>query len=301
MVVLLIVTWIVIWTTCSLSQSGRLHAHCELAVQLVTPAVSTYVWTLSTMQKLPQRLRGIHFASRNSSRQQIGDELGKAYASLSQAIAVGNSLHKIPRLVSHKRANVMTMGYRLPQGSRTTEYLLLFLEHTFSIDGDLLELILILGRIGGKFIGQQLKTTGRIDQIRKNAIGESRLLVLITGVSSSEADLRTRLIEHISLLADLITEADTLSRKSLQACVALNSTTASILQSSIDDQHRVFQTSWLVRIGALIFRFRETQEMVDASTNVELAQDMHQWSRGILGELERIMMHVTHAKSHTEN
>lgn len=38
--------------------------------------------------------------------------------------------------------------------------------------------------------------------------------------------------------------------------------------------------------------------MANISTNVELADDIYQWSRGVVDLLERVMMHLKYAKSH---
>lgn len=218
------------------SRSEEIQTGCDLATPAGTAAASACIWMLSIIRQLPQHLPEVKFASRNSSRAQIGNELGKAYISLSQAIAAGDLLYKAPALISHKRAEAMR--FQLPEGSLTAIYLQLFLQQSSDLDEDLLRLILLLGRIGSFAVRQQLHTTAKVDQIRDSAFWEFRPLVVIIGVSPSEAELRTRLREHFTLLADVITEADIKTRGTLQAFVGLTSTTELIRRSSVEDRQQ---------------------------------------------------------------
>lgn len=285
--------------------SIELQEFRDLILQTGAGVAGAYIWTLKTSQNLYERLAALHTASRPSSGQQLGAGLGQTYTNLSQAVAASNSLFQVPGLISEKRAEARR--FQLPEGSLTLEPLRLFLRQTVHVDEDLLRLILSLGLMATLTLRQQQITTDTLHSIQSTQLFGTfeALRIRVVGLSVQETQLNTRLQEHIRVLKEKITVVDTAARKVLQDYITLTITTEKIRQSSIQDQQRLLsikeqvasEFNWLSRATIRMLRLSEPEELADLSRNVELALGIHDWAQNVVVLLQRVALHLTHAKA----
>ena len=256
------------------------------------------------MQQLYQHLPTLQSSPRHSSGEQLGAGLAHINTDLSQALAAGDSLFSAPKLVSAKRAEAMR--FQLPEGSLTSEPLQRFLQQSMDIDEDLLRLILSLGQLSGLALRQHQITN---DTLRSIQLVEyfgtyQALQVRLLRVSTQESQLQARLADHFYLLNETITSTDQAAREVLRQYVLLTSTTDAIRQSSLQDRQRLLsikeetasQWNWLTRASIQMFDLAEPEDLAKLSQNMDLAQSIHEWTEGVVEELQRVKLHLKYAK-----
>ena len=198
------------------------------------------------------------------------------------------------------------MRFQLPEGSLTSEPLLLFLQQSMCIDEDLLRLILSLGQLSGLALRQHQITT---DTLRSIQLVEyfgtyQALRVRVVRTSTQESQLQARLAEHFYLLNEMITSTDQAAREVLQQYIVLTSTTNAVRQSSVQDQQRLLlikeetasQWNWLTRASIHMFGLSEPEDLAKISQNMDLAQGIHKWAEGVVDILQRVTLHIKYAK-----
>ena len=282
----------------------------DLASQAWLGAWSASAWMMYTGGQLYQRVPPLQ-APRNSSREAIGSALGETYTGLSQALVARNLLHDAPELLIHKRGQAMR--FRLPKDSMITNDLVRFLQLTQDADLDLLEAksrIFSLARVALRQQGLTQETLSSIQQHDQywSTFGPFAtfewLRIYFIGISTQEAELRTRLTDHVELMYEKIIAADNSTHRVLGRFYNLASTTEKIRESCLQEQQRLpsikgvtaSHITWLMRAAMQYGILPESEEIAEISRNVERADDIHEWSKGIVVLLEHITNHLGHAE-----
>lgn len=286
------------------SSSAELQGLCNPVFQAGAGVTSVYLWTQYTVQQLYLRLPTLQAAPRHSSGEQLGAGLGQIYANLSQALAAGDSLYQAPKLISEKRGEAMS--FRLPEGSRTKEYLQLFLQQSVHIDEDLLRLILSLGQVSSLALRQQQLTSDTLHSIQLvEYFGPFQTFrIRVLGISTQESQLQTRLEEHFRFMNEIVTGVDRAARDVLQEYIVLTSTTNDIRQSSIQDregflllkEETASHWNWALRASIHIFGLSEPEDLALITQNIDLAQSIDEWAQGVVDLLQRVVLHLKYAK-----
>ena len=131
-----------------------------------------------------------------------------------------------------------------------------------------------------------------------------RVGICLLGTSTQERILYHRLVQHVQTLSDAVTRLDEKVRGLLQAFVMLEQATKDISEASVEEQQRLLskkqkaaaQIDWLVRAAIQLLALPEPRVMADISKNIELARDIHEWSRNVVLWLERMTTQLRHAK-----
>lgn len=285
------------------SQSVRIEKGVDLAARACLGVSSAYAWILYTMDQHYQRLPPLQ-AFRPSSRREIGSGLGDTYTSLSQALVARNSLYQTPELVRQKR--VEAMRFHLPDDSLISEHLQLFLRQSVCVDDDLLKLVHRTTQMANLALRQHHHTHETLRSIQRVQYWGTfePLRIFLVGTSTQEAHLQTRLQEHVELLQEKIEVVDYATREVLQQFIGLAFTTENIRESSLQDQRRLLaikeetasHRDWSIRAAMQLFRIPEPEDLAEISRNVRLAQDIHDWTTGVVELLEHLTTHLTHAK-----
>ena len=285
------------------SQSVRIEKGIGLAARACLGVSSAYAWILYTVDQHYQNLPPLQ-ALRPSSRQELGSGLGDTYTSLSQALVARNSLFQAPELVRQKR--VEAMRFQLPDDSLIFEHLQLFLRQSFSVDDDLLKLIHRTTQMATLALRQHHQTHETLRSIQRVQYWGTfePLRISLVGTSTQEAQLQTRLKKHLELLQEKILVVDYTTREVLQEFLGLTFTTENIRESSLQDQRRLLlikeetasHRDWAVRAAMQLLRIPEPEDLAEISRNVRLAQDIHDWTTGVVELLEQMTTHLTYAK-----
>ena len=286
------------------SLSVKVQKSCDLVFQAGAGVTSAYIWMLYATQQLRQHLPTLHLTPRHLSGEPLGAGLGQTYTSLSQALGISGSLYQAPILISKHRA--AAMRFQLPEGSLTSEPLLVFFNQSVHINENLLYLILRLGQTAKLALVQQqltVDTLRSIQRVQYFGTFES-LKIHVVGISSQESQLKIRLEEHFRLLGKEITKVDVAARMVLQDYIRLTSTTEEIRESSLGDQQRLLwikkrtasQLDWVIRASVQLFRLPEPEDLEKISKNVELAQNIHEWAQNVVDLLKRVTLHLKYAK-----
>ena len=256
-------------------------------------------------QQLIWRLPIMGPAPRHSSGEVLGAGLGDIYFDLSQALAAGNSLYPVPSLISQKRR--LATRFRLPEGSLTVEPLSLFLEQSLHIDEALISLMLILGQTASTALRQQQLTGDTLRSIQSvEYFGTFQAFrIRLVGTSTQEAQLQTRLEEHLYRMNETIIDCDQALREVLRQFIVLASTTEIIRHSTIQDRERLLwikeetasQWFWVVRTSTYMLGLSEPEDLAKISRNIELAHSIYEWAQDIVDVLQRATLHLQCAKT----
>ena len=203
----------------SISRDAKEHG---LASQAYLGVSSAYAWGLYTGGQLYQRLPARQ-ARRPSSREEIGSGLGETYTGHSQALVARNLLHDAPKLIMQKRGEVMR--FRLPKDSLIRKHLVLFRRQTVDLDEDMFAMMFRIFQVASLAIKQQSLTRETLSSIQQRDRYWSTfgpfpifewLRIYFVGTSTQEAQLQTRLKDHVELLYEKTVDADTTTEKMLQ-------------------------------------------------------------------------------------
>ncbi|KAL8923739.1 MAG: hypothetical protein Q9208_004491 [Pyrenodesmia sp. 3 TL-2023] len=197
------------------------------------------------------------------------------------------------------------MRFQVPADSHTSLLLQRFLNQSLRVDEDLVILSLRTGQMGTLAFRQHQLTNGTLRSIRSvQYYGWFEWLRIdLLGISTQESALQQRLAEHFRLLSDKITDLDGALRKLLQDTTALASTAGDIRQSSLEDRQRLLsekgeeasQIDWVVRVLIQVFKLPEPESLAQISRNLELAENILEWSQDVVAGLERMLTHLRHA------
>ena len=285
------------------SQSVRIEKGIGLASRACLGVSSAYAWILYTVNQHYQSLPPLQ-ALRPSSRRELGSGLGDTYTSLSQALVARNSLYKAPELVRQKRGEAMR--FQLPDDSLISEHLQLFLRQSICVDDDLLKLVHRTTQMATLALRQHHHTQETLRSIQRIQYWGTfePLRISLVGTSTQEAQLQTRLKEHVELLQEKIVVVDYATREVLQQFIGLTFTTENIRESSLQDQQRLLlikeetasHRDWAIRAAMQLLRMPEPEDLVEISRNVKLAQNIHNWTTGVVELLEHMTTHLTYAK-----
>lgn len=266
--------------------------------------VSAYLAVQIALEHGAQQLAEISFASRNSSREEIGAGLGETYTSLSQVLAAANILYKDPGLVSEKRNEAMK--FNVSRDSPIREPLQRFLNLSSPLDENLLTVVLDSHDLAALGLKQQKlteKTIRSLDSISYWDVFE-RAGICLLGTSSQERILYRRLLEHVQALSYAVAELDGKVRSLLQAFIKLEHATREISKASVEEYQRLLsakqevaaQFDWLLRAAIQLLVLPEPWALARISKNIEMAQDIHGWSYGVVIWLEHMTTELRHAK-----
>ena len=253
-------------------------------------------------------------APRHSSREEIGSALGETYTGLSQALVARNLLHDAPELLREKRGKAMR--FRLPEDSLILNDLQLFLQLTQDADDDMLEMIFRICKLATLALRQQSLTQETLGSIQQRVQYWSTfgpfatfewLRIYFMGLSTQEAELRTRLKDHVELMYEKIIAADASTHRVLQRFHNLTFTTENIRESCLSEEQRLLSIkgarashiNWLMRAAMQYGILPKSEEIAEISRNVDLTNDIHGWSKGIVKLLEHITIHLEYAKVRT--
>lgn len=266
--------------------------------------VPAYLAVQAVVEYGAQQLAAISFAPRNSSRQEIGTGLDETYTSLSQVLAAGNALYNSPGLVSQKRAEAMK--FIVSEDSPIAEPLQRFLNLSSPLDEDLLRVVLDTLDVAALALKEQKHTEKTMRSLRPISYWNlfERMGICLLGTSTQERVLYHRLAEHIQTLSDAVTQLDERVRKLLQAFIKLEHAAKDISKASFEEQQRLLsmkqeaaaQFDWLIRAAIQLLAVPEPQAMAWISKNIELAQDIHEWSHGVVIWLESMTTQLRYAK-----
>ena len=295
------------WVADRQSLSVGMQKSIDLASQAWLGAWSASAWMMSAGGQLYQRVPPLQ-APRHSSREEIGSALGETYTGLSQALVARNLLHDAPELLREKRGEAMR--FRLPKDSLILNDLRLFLQLTQDATADMLEMIHRIYQMATLALRQQTLTQETLGSIQQRERYWSTygpfatfewLRIYFMGLSTQEAELRTRLKEHVELMYEKIIVAYASTHRVLQRFHNLASTTENIRESCLAEDKGVTAThiTWLMRAAMQYGILPESEEIAQISRNVELADDIHGWSKGIVKLLEHITIHLEYAKVQT--
>ena len=292
------------------SLSVGMQKSIDLASQAWLGAGTASAWMMYTGGQLYQRVPPLQ-APRHSSREEIGSGLGETYTGLSQALVARNLLHDAPELLRQKRGQAMR--FRLPEDSLISNDLRLFLQLTQDADEDMLEMIFRIYQVATLALRQQSLTQETLGSIQQHVQYWSTfgpfatfewLRIYFTGISTQEAELRTRLKDHVELMYEKIIAADASTHRVLQRFHNLAFTTENIRESCLQEEQRLLSIkgvmashiNWLMRAAMQYGIVPASEEIAKISRNVELADDIHEWSKGIVKLLEHITIHLKYAK-----
>ena len=285
----------------------------DLACQAGLGVSSAYTWMLYTAGQVYQSSPALQ-ADRASSRQEIGSGLDETYTELSQALVARNCLHNAPELLIHKRGEAMQ--FRLPDDSLISKYLGLFLQLTEDADEEIMDMTQRVYQVAKFALRQQKLTTDKtLSFIQQRAdywrtFGPFRiwewLRIFFMGTSTEEAQLQSRLKDQFELMYDKITVADASTHKVLQRFYRLASTTENIRESCLEEEQRLLvikgetasHLNWIYRVAMQYNILPELEDIAVISRNVELADSIHEWSKGVIQLLEQITTRLKHAKFH---
>ncbi|KAI4285983.1 MAG: hypothetical protein L6R35_004526 [Caloplaca aegaea] len=267
-------------------------------------SVSIYAATLSAVQLKFQRVTSALLASRNSSRVELGTALDGAYKSFSQAVAESNSLHKVPGIISQKRAEAMRL--RVSEDSLVWEPLRIFLHQSLHIDESLLRLRLLTsdtGKLALRQHGYTVEVVTSIQLVHYWGPFESVSISLL-GIGTQERLLYQRLVDHVQVLLAAVVELDSVARKVYLEFVDLSSTAKDISNATVEDRQRLLlekqkvagPKDWVLRAAIHLFAFPEPEDMARISNDVKQAQDIYTWSQEVVEVIERMMEHIRYAK-----
>ena len=299
-----------VWVADRQSLSVGMQKSMNLASQAWLGAWSASAWMMYTGGRLYQRVPPLQ-VPRNSSREAIGSALGETYTGLSQALVARNLLHDAPELLRQKRREAMRL--RLPEDSVIANDLRLFLQLTQDADDDMLEMKFRIYQVARVTLRQQRLTQETLSSIQQrdqywSTFGPFAtfdwLRIYFMGISTQEAELRTRLTDHVELMYEKIIAADASTHRVLQRFYNLAFTTENIRQSCLQEEQRLLSIkgvtashiNWLIRAAMQYGILLESEEIAKISRNVERADDIHEWSKGIIKLLEHITIHLEHAK-----
>lgn len=190
-----------------------------LASQACLGVSSAYAWILYTAGMLYQRLPALQ-APRPSSREEIGSRLGEAYTGLSQALVARTLLRGAPELLMQKRGEAMR--FRLPEDSLILKDLRLFQQQTFDADDLILFMMLRMHQVSRLALRQQSLTRETLSSIQQRDQYWSTfgpfpifewLRIYSVGTSTQEAQLQTRLQDHVELMYENIIDAEVATHK----------------------------------------------------------------------------------------
>ncbi|KAL9016285.1 MAG: hypothetical protein Q9185_006359 [Variospora sp. 1 TL-2023] len=291
-------------STTDRSGSAMVYELAALVFRVGGYSVSIYTATLSVVQPTFQCVTSAFLASRNSSRVELGTALDGAYKSLSQAVAESNSLHKVPGIISQKRAEAM--GFSVSEDSCVWEPLRTFLHQSLHIDESLLRLRLLTsdtGKLALRQHGYTVEVVTSIQLVHYWGTFES-VSITFLGMGTQERLLYQRLVDHVQVLLNAVVELDSVARKVYLEFVELSSTAQKISNATVEGQQRLLlekqkvagQKDWVLRAAIHLFAFPEPEHMARISKNVKQAQDIYMWSQEVVEALERMMEHIRYAK-----
>ena len=302
-----------VWVADRQSFSVGMQNSVDLASQAWLGACSAPAWMMYAGGQLYQSVPPLQ-APRHSSREEIGSALGETYTGLSQALVARDLLHDAPELLREKRGEAMR--FRLPEDSLILNDLQLFLQLTQDADDDMLEMIFRIYHVATLALRQQSLTEETLGSIQQRVqywrtvgpfVNFDGLRIYFMGLSTQEAELRTRLKDHVELMYEKIIAADASTHRVLQRFHHLAFTTENIRESCLSEEQRLLsikgvtasQINWLMRRAMQYGILPESEEFAQISRNVELADDIHGWSKGIVKLLEHITIHLGYAKVRT--
>ncbi|KAI4138401.1 MAG: hypothetical protein LQ341_004685 [Variospora aurantia] len=256
-------------------------------------SVSIYAATLSAVQLNFQRVTSALLASRNSSRVELGTALDGAYKSFSQAVAESNSLHKVPGIISQKRAEAM--GLRVSEDSLVWEPLRIFLHQSLHIDESLLRLRLLTSDTGKLALRQHGYTVEVVTSIQLVHYWGTFDPVSISflGMGTQERLLYQRLVDHVQRGSQGIPG---IRRLELDSQRHQQRDCRGPTAFAIRKQKVAGPKDWVLRAAIHLFAFPEPEDMARIRQNVKQAQDIYTWSQEVVEVLERMMVHIRYAK-----
>ncbi|KAL8659150.1 MAG: hypothetical protein Q9202_007251 [Teloschistes flavicans] len=224
----------------------------------------------------------------------IGQELNGTYYYLSKTIATSNSLYKLPMLVNEQRRQAL--AFKIDTESPMFVPIGNFLNQSLDIDRGFVQLLNSTGQMGDQALLQQEYTT--------------QLLLSIQGQSSLKP-LKFRIEQHVQILSEQVTLVDQQHDTMLQKFTALTKIAEMICDAAIKDlDDAASDESWIIRaasdkswiIGAasVIVRlpvwFRESGDMARIISNIQGAQEIHEWAKCVASNLEHTKLRLGHAR-----
>ena len=264
-------------------------------------ALSTYLSVLSRLEQFYLILPSRVVAPRQSSRLEIGFKLGQTYDSLSQAVAVSNSLFPVPNLVSKMRADAT--GFRVEEGSTVLEPLQQFMSQSRTADRDVYRLMLNMGQLGTLALREWDRTNALLEYIEFADYWFTFGPLRLVGLSGLEARLQERLKQHVEALLEKVVGLDRLAREVLAQYDRLSFTTGEIREACAQDQKRLIgekgdeasQLHWLFRVSIHLLHLPEPEKLAAKSRNIAIAQSIDGWAKGIADCLRHLILETTQA------
>ena len=261
---------------------------------------------MSRPEQLYHYLPNMQTAPRYSARNELGVGLGQTHSNLSQALVATNSLYAAPRLISKRRDEAMR--FEVPDGSLILEPLQRFLDQSLNMDEDLFLLIIDTGKLATLALRQQQQTSATVRSVQYADYWGAfePIRTRFVGVSTQEAHIQRRLVNHLEYLNDKVTAVDYAAHKVLQQYLALTSITDEIRQVSLEDRKRLLkkkeetaaQRHWIMGLSVQMLGLPEPEDMAKISKNVELAEGIHGWSQNVVDWLQQATLHLKRAKVH---